>query len=86
MTGSKDRARRRLSAAQEATQSIDKGELWPALERLQRVGADSNGAGVYASRGEMLSALAVAAVAIREASEKLRAADWPTDADWDVLP
>lgn len=82
---SKDRARSRLKAAQIATQAIDNGDLWPALERLQRTGSDSNGAGVYASRSEMLSALAVAAVAIREASEKLRAADWPTDADWDVL-
>lgn len=85
MTATKDKARRRLMAAQAATQAIDKGELWPTLERLQRVGADNNGAGVYASRSEILSALAVAAVAIREASEKLRAADWPTDADWDVL-
>ncbi|MHC2844807.1 hypothetical protein [Bradyrhizobium diazoefficiens] len=81
----KDQARRWLKAAQTATQAIDKGELWPSLERLQRAGSENNGAGVYAYRSEMLSALAVAAVAIREASEKLRAADWPTDADWDVL-
>ncbi|QOZ66411.1 hypothetical protein [Bradyrhizobium arachidis] len=81
----KDQARRRLRAAQTTTQTIDEGELWPALERLQRAGAENNGAGVYASRSEMLSALAVAALAIREASEKLRAVDWPTDADWDVM-
>ncbi|MCS3893472.1 hypothetical protein M2171_002605 [Bradyrhizobium japonicum USDA 38] len=44
MTATKDQARRRLRAALTTTQAIDKGELWPALERLQRAGAENSAA------------------------------------------
>ena len=76
-------ARDKIKRARAATAGIDLG-LWYAIERLQRVGQVSNGAGIYADVGAFRQALADAAGAIARAQEIVRATDWPTNEDYDA--
>ena len=76
-------ARTKIAKAAAATAGIDLG-LWDAIERLQRAGGNSNGAGIYADVPQFRAALAHAASAILRAQEIVRATDWPTNEDYDI--
>jgi len=76
-------ARAKIARAGHSVTEIDR-HLWGPIERLERAGSASNGAGIYADIPRFRSALAEAATAIADAQKIVRETDWPTDQDYDI--
>ena len=76
-------ARAKIARADQAVTAIDK-DLWRPIERLQRAGSESNGAGIYPDILRFRGALSEAAEAIARAQKIIRETDWPSDQDYDI--
>lgn len=76
--------RERIANAATVTAAIDSGALWPAIERLQRVGQVGNGAGIYADVPAFRQALHAARAAIVAAQTLIETTEWPTAEDYDA--
>jgi hypothetical protein len=73
----------RIAVARATTATIDDA-LWPAIERLQKVGQVGNGAGIYADVAAFKEALRKTAATIAAAQKLIEATQWPSDEDYDA--
>lgn len=74
----------RIAVARATTATIDDA-LWPAIERLQRVGRTGNGAGIYADVAAFRKELKALAATIVAAKKLIDDTQWPTDEDYEAL-
>ena len=77
-------ARERINAAKKATDQIDRGGLWRALERLQDAGRGSNGAGIFCDISRFNTALRDVAAEVKNAQAIMAATNWPSEHDYDI--